>query len=174
MRGWENSKKENMTAILSNPANLWQRVIDSHQQYSQAFSEFVTNAPDKIDVLRRALRGRDRSLALQVIPSLSMDEKKALLPEWVHLARAAHSPFQFAWNVIESLPREWVLQNLAREVDEILRDEVDTDYWMFLQLYARMDGALARQLAQRASASADPAIRELGEEYLAMGKTTTR
>ena len=70
------------------------------------------------------------------------DEKKALFPEWVDLARAAHSPFQIAWSIIESLPRAWVLQNIEKEVDAILASEDETDYWMFLQLYARLDGAL--------------------------------
>lgn len=154
-----------MTATLTNPANLWQRVIDSHQQYSEAFTEFLANSSDKVEVLRKALRGNDRTLALRAVPSLSVDEKKALMPEWVNLARAAHSPFHIAWNVIESLPREWVMQNIEKEVDAILANDEETDYWLFLQLYARLDTALMKKLAMRAVRHADPEISELGREW---------
>jgi hypothetical protein len=157
-----------MTATLTNPTDLWQRVVDSHHEYARAFSAFVVGSSDKINVLRHALRGKDRALALQVVPSLSVAEKQALFEEWVHLARAAHAPFQIAWNIIGSLPREWVLQNIEREVDALLKTDEETDYWMFLQLYARLDDGLMRKLAQRAAAHADVEIRELGQEYLAM------
>ncbi len=155
-----------MNATVANPMNLWQRVIDSHEQYSRAFNEFLTTQP-RTEVLRQALRGKNRSLALQATPSLSMEEKLALFPEWIDLARLAHSPFHIAWGVIESLPREWVVRNIEKPVDAILQDEEETDYWMFLQLYARLDDELMRRLAARAANHADPDIRELGQEYLA-------
>ena len=160
-----------MSATLTNSANLWQRVVASHQQYSQAFSDFLKNSPDKVEVLRKALRGKERWLALRTVPSLNVDEKKALLADWVNLARAAHSPFQIAWTVIESLPRDWLLKHIEKEVDAILRDENETDYWMFLQLYATLDQALTQKLARRAANHADPEIRELGESYLTSKKS---
>ena len=129
--------------------------------------EILTNPAEKVKALKSLLRGPNRETALDQIPSLTIDEKKELFPEWIHLSRAAHSPFQLAWNVIESLPREWVLQNIEKEVDPILRNDEETDYWMFLQLFARLDGGLARTLAQRAAANTDQEIRELGEEFLA-------
>ena len=160
-----------MNATLTNPANLWQRVIDSHHQYSQAFSEFLTTADDKVQVLRKALRSKDRVLALQAIPSLSTGEKVELFPEWIDLARSAHSPFQAAWSVIESLPRAWILENIEKEVDPILRNDDETDYWMFLQLYALLDNDLMRKLAHRAAGHADAGIKELGQECLAKVKS---
>lgn len=156
-----------MNATRTNPADLWQTVIDSHRLFARVFSEFLMNAPNKIEVLRQALHGTDRIVALRAVPSLTVDEKKTLLPEWVHLARAVHSPFQLAWAVLESLPREWVLQNIEKEVDAILKNEEEDDYWMFLQLYARLDHRLMQKLAERAAIHSEPAIKELGEEWLA-------
>ena len=127
----------------------------------------LANSVEKVQMLKAQLRGPERDLALRQIASLSVEEKRALFPEWVHLARAAHAPFQLAWDVIESLPRDWVLQNIPKEVETILEDEDETDYWMFLQLYARLDRALMRGLAQRAAAHSDAEIRELGRDYLA-------
>ena len=157
-----------MSATRTSPANLWKRVVDSHQEFSRAFLDFLANPAGKIEVLRSALRGKERLVALQAVPSLSVEEKKTLFPEWLQLARAAHSPHQIAWSVIEALPREWVLQNIEKEVDAILETGDETDYWMFLQLYTRLDVGLVKNLAQRAAAHADAGIRELGEDYLAM------
>jgi hypothetical protein len=98
---------------------------------------------------------------------LTTDELKELFSEWVHLARCAHSPFKPAWDVILSLPRDWVLQHIEPEVDAILRAEEEDDYWMFLQLYERLDRDLTLKLARRAAGHTDPHIRELGEDYLA-------
>ena len=126
-----------------------------------------TKPGERIRTLKALLRGPDREVALKQIASLTLDEKEQLFPEWIHLARAAHSPFQVAWDAIESLPRDWVLRNIEKEVDAILANEEETDYWMFLQLYARLDQSLMRKLAQRAATHADPEIRELGVEYLA-------
>lgn len=122
----------------------------------------LTNPMERI---KSVLRGPNRETALDEASSLTMDEKKQLLPEWINLARAAHSPFQIAWNIIESLPREWVLANIEKEVDAILESEEETDYWMFLQLYARLDNGLMRQLARRAASHTDPDISELGREW---------
>ena len=156
-----------MTTTLTSPTDLWQRVVDSHEEYARAFAAFLSQSTEKIDVLRKALRGNDRALAIQVVPSLSVDEKQSLFAEWVNLARGAHSPFMIAWRIIESLPREWVLQHIETEADAILQAEEETDYWMFLQLYARLDDSLMRKLARRAAAHADADIRELGQDYLA-------
>lgn len=127
----------------------------------------LADPAEKIATLRARLRGPDRDAALDQIPSLTVDEKKQLFPEWIHLARAAHSPCQFAWDVIESLPRNWVLQNIEKEVDAILEAEEETDYWMFLQLYDRLDEGMMKKLAQRAASHANADIRELGADYLA-------
>ena len=121
----------------------------------------------KIEALRATLRSKERNLALRTVPSLSVEERKTMFSEWIHLARCAHSPFHIAWNVLESLPRDWVVANIEKEVDAILRNEEETDYWMFLQLYARLDRGLMHKLAQRAASHIDAEIKELGVEYLA-------
>jgi hypothetical protein len=146
---------------------VWQRLVESHRAYSRASHDFLADKAERVELLRKALRGKDRDVALAVAPSLTTDELKQLFSEWVNLARCAHSPFKPAWDVILSLPREWVLQHIEPEVDAILRDEEEDDYWMFLQLYERLDRDLTLQLARRAAAHANPDIRELGEDCLA-------
>jgi hypothetical protein len=65
-----------------------------------------------------------------------------------------------------ALPREWVLSHIEQEVNLILQKEEEDDYWMFLQLYERLDHELTLKLAARAAAHGESSIRELGEEYL--------
>jgi len=149
---------------MPNPSP-WQRVVDTWHQYEHALSDFLTSPTNKVDVLRTSLRSKERNIALAIVPSLNVEEKKSLFAEWVNLARAHCSPFNIAWNIIESLPRDWVLERIEKEADTILAEEEETDYWMFLQLYARLDKTLTKRLAERAAHHADPDIRELGEEY---------
>lgn len=116
------------------------------------------------NILRRMLKGRDRAVALIAARSLSDDDLKAVLPELVDIARAAHGPFRAAWDLILRLPREWLLDHLPPQLDLILASEEDTDYWMFLNLARQIDRDLARQLARRAIQHADRDIQELGHD----------
>ena len=95
----------------------------------------MADKSQRVAELRQALRGPDRVLALAAVGSLTLYEKQQLFPEWIHLARSGHGPFQIAWNVILALPRDWVLDRIAVEVNAILANEEEDDYWMFLQLY---------------------------------------
>src|SRR5205814_353538 len=113
-----------------------------------------------VEVLRAALRGRDRNTALWVARSLEVSELTQLFSELIHVARAAHGPVEAVWNLILSLPRDWVLAHIEREVEPILDEEEEDDYWMFLQLYEQLDRDLTLRLAHRAAAHSDPEIRE--------------
>lgn len=121
---------------------------------------------NRVEVLREALHQGERGNLLAVARSLSTEELQQLFGEWVNLARCAHSPFEPAWKIILSLPREWVLERIEQEVEPILAKEEYDDYWMFLQLFDQLDRDLTFKLARRAIAHSDPDIHELGEDYL--------
>jgi hypothetical protein len=59
----------------------------------------------------------------------------------------------------------WFFERIEKEVDAILADEVEDDYWMFLQLYRKLDKELTAKLAARAASHADASIRELAEDF---------
>jgi hypothetical protein len=107
----------------------------------------------------------ERRSALTLAPLLTLEERQALLPEWVHLARSVHGPFEAAWNIIQALPLDWVLDHIEAEIEPILANEEEDDYWMFLQLFDKLDPGLTQRLARRAAVHANPAIAELGREY---------
>jgi hypothetical protein len=152
--------------MIASTENLWERLVNSQKAYDTAAQDFLSREPERLTVVRKALTGPERNTALWVARSLTPDELKQLLPELVHLARSVHGPFEAVWNLILSLPREWVLAHIDAELDAILQHEEEDDYWMFLQLAERLDPALALRLAKRASAHSDCDIRELGEEYV--------
>ena len=157
-----------MNETLQNgpPQASWERVVNAHQAFHDSLAHFLQDKDQRVAALRQVLRSGDRLLALSAAQHLELEEKKQLLPEWAHLARCAHGPFSWAWNMILSLPRDWVLEHLPTEVDAILGKEEWDDYWMFLQLYLKLDPSLTKNLADRAAKHSDPDIRELGEEYL--------
>lgn len=156
-----------MSNTITNGAVLskWQRVVQAHQDYRSVMQEFLADGETRVDALKKALRGPDRDLGLAACAALDLEDKKELFSEWVHLARSAHGPFQIAWNIILSLPRDWVVQHITRESDAILTQEEYDDYWMFLQLYKKLDPVLTHALAERALRHSDPEIRELGQDY---------
>jgi hypothetical protein len=152
---------------LTEATSTWQQLVQAESAYFKARHGFLQDVTDRVPIFRKALRGSDRDTALRLLDQLSEEERKELFPEWIHLARAAHSPFQHAWKVLLELPRAWVLARIEPAVDAILVNEEEDDYWMFLQLFCKLDRELAARLAQRAAAHAAPEIRELGEDYLA-------
>jgi tetratricopeptide (TPR) repeat protein len=98
---------------------------------------------------------------------MSLEEKQRLFPELIQRARSAHGPVGAIREIIYSLPRDWVLERIDAQVEPILRAGEYDDYWMFLELYERLDPLRAVKLARRAASSADAAIREFGLERLA-------
>src|SRR5437870_3783152 len=91
---------------------IWRQLVDSHVAWSRAQMDFFAEGVDRVGLLRSGLRGKDRMTAVVVAPFLKVPELMPLFPELVNLARALHSPFEAAWDLILSLPRDWVLAHI--------------------------------------------------------------
>jgi len=155
---------------------FWDRVVQNFVRpdtEAAAYEEFFRPDVDGViryALIRNALRlpgGENRATALALLERMPVEEKKALFPELIQLARSAHGPVGKVREILLSLPREWVLARIDAEVEPILRNEEYEDYWMFLELFERLDPGRAVALARRAALHADPDIRELGLELLA-------
>ena len=121
---------------------------------------------DRVEILRKELYGRDRDVALHYAKLLKFEDLEKLFAGLIHIARSVHGPFNAAWDIIKSMPRDWILANIEKEADAILAHEEEDDYWMFLNLYDQLDSGLAKKLAIRASQHGNPAIQEPGQEFL--------
>jgi hypothetical protein len=152
--------------LSSDSTTLWQSLVESHLAFRRAFREFFAEGVDRVEVMRTALRGRDRLTALEVAPYLKASERIRLFPEWVFLASFAHGAIQVPRDMILSLPREWVLANIEAEAEPLLQDGTYDEYRRLLELYELLDRDLTLKLARRAAAHADPDVREAGEEFL--------
>jgi hypothetical protein len=151
-------------------ANLWSDLLQAQAAYSAAFQKFLTNSPSRVDVLRSALRGKDRQTALAVAKSLTLEEKKALFSEWVFLISWAHGAIQTARDILLSLPRPWVLERIEKEVEPYLQNGTEEEFRRFLEFFEILDEDLLTKLAQRAAVHADPDIKEAGADFLAKTK----
>lgn len=148
---------------------LWCRLVRSNTDFALAWQEFFSDGADRVSLIRKGLflpHGEDRATGLRLLERMDVSEQLQLFPELINLARAVHGPVGFIWGLILSLPRDWVLTHIEPEVDAILRNEEEDDYWMFLQLYEQLDAGLALKLARRAASHVNPDIRELGEDSL--------
>jgi len=152
-----------------NGDELWRRLVESHVAKALTFQDFFAPGVDRVALVRRGLflpRGESRATAIELLRRMTVSEQLQLFPELINLARAAHGPVGAIRDLILGLPREWVLANIEREVEPLLKNEEYDDYWMFLELYELLDRGLTIKLARRAASHPDPDIREKGEDYL--------
>ena len=149
---------------------LWESVVDEFVRGVPAPADFFRPDVDRVALIRGALKlpgGKNRTAAVALLPKMSLEEKQLLLPELIQLSRSVHGPVGAVREIIFSLPREWLLERIDAQGEPILRREEYDDYWMFLELYEKLDPMRAVKLARRAAGSVDAAIRELGLERLA-------
>jgi hypothetical protein len=130
-------------------------------------SAFLAGEVDRVALLRRELRGSERTTALAIAAWLPSDELRLLLPELVYLASFSHGGTSPARELILSLPRDLVLRQIEALTEPLLRDGTYDEYRRFLELYQLLDRDLMLSLARRAAAHEDPDIREAGEDFLA-------
>lgn len=145
---------------------LWERLVESHLAFVSASTEFINGDVDRVPIMKRALRDRTRATALYLAPYLSAADKQALFPEWLFLASFDHGALHLVREIILSLPREWVLNNIESVTAELLKDAEPLDYRRFLELYSLLDRNLALRLAERARNHSDEEVAEAGEEFV--------
>lgn len=160
-----------MTANVS--SDLWDQFVGEFvlgDPSPLVCSQFFKEGVDRVALVREALSksgGNHRAAAVALLQTMSNEEQQQLFPELVQLARAVHGPVAMVRTIIASLPREWVLRRIDAEIETVLEGQQYDDYWMFLELLAKLDHERAVNLARRAAESDDPEIRELGSDMLA-------
>lgn len=145
----------------------WSRLVQSHKAFSDASREFLTGSFDRVTLIRNALGGHDKHTAIYVLKSLKQSELQELFDVLVFHASYSHGAIGSIRNAILSLPRDWVLTRIDEVAEPLLADGTYDEYRRLLELYALLDPALTRRLAERAARNPDPDIREAGEDFLA-------
>ena len=155
-----------MNQASATDADLWRDLVEKDSAFAAASYAFMTGAKNRAAMVREGLLGRDRHTALLVARCLTVEEKKELFPALVFLASFGHGSIQAVRDLILSLPRDWVIERIEREVEPLLQKGDYEEYRRFLELYELLDADMTQRLARRAAANPDPDIREAGEDYL--------
>jgi len=145
---------------------VWTQLVESHKQYNIDLRDFLSGDVDRVSIMRVALTGKERNTAIYIARHLSPSELKELFGELVYLASFAHGAIRSVRDLILSLPKEWILANIGRFVEPILKEGHEDEYRRILELYADLDTHLVEDLARRASKHADEDIREAGKDFL--------
>lgn len=148
---------------------LWRRLVETHLAFAMVGGEFLADGVDRVRLMRKALRGGDRATAFYIAPYLRQAELMELFEELVELSSFSHGSVTAVHELIKSLPREFVLANVERLAEPLLRAGDYDEYRCLLALYSGLDAGLARRLAERAAQSPDEDIREAGLDYLSEG-----
>ncbi|GET38203.1 hypothetical protein [Microseira wollei] len=87
-----------------------------------------------------------------------------MLSNLVDLASISHSDIEICRQGILSLPKTWLLENLEKIAEPLLKNGTDEEYRRLLELYIQIDRELTERLAKRAQHE-DSDIREVGEDF---------
>ncbi|MFB2977093.1 hypothetical protein [Microseira sp. BLCC-F43] len=145
---------------------LWHHLVERELAYIQIRQEFLTNCTDRMAFIKKALhKPNERGTALRLIEYLKIEERQSLLKDLVDLASVSHSDIELVRQAILSLPKTWLLDNIEKSAEPLLKNGTDEEYRRLLELYIQIDRDLTERLAKRALQHEDPDIREAGEDF---------
>ncbi len=147
-------------------SNLWRNVVTSENDYFNSRYDFLNNCSDRVSAIKKALHAvGERATALRLIEYLKIEERQSLFNELVDLASVSHSDIELCRQAILSLPKTWILENIEKSAEPLLKNGTDEEYRRLLELYFEIDYSLTERLAKRALQHDDPDIREAGEDF---------
>ncbi len=152
--------------VSRNNEDVWSRLKASYMAYRESMREFSSPDVDRVNLLKIALRGSDRHIAMDLLPYLNVSELKQLFEELVFLASFSHGAVQHIRDQILRLPRKWVLTRIEDVAEPLLAKGTYDEYRRLLELYSLLDPALTRRLAERAAQHSAPDIQEAGQDFL--------
>lgn len=112
----------------------------------------------------------DATLAFELLPGLTVEERKALLRHFVDLCSSGRYAGRAKAAILE-LPRDWLRDNIEAAAERLLAGSDDQDWANLLDVVSQIDPAVERRIAERAARHSDAEIRELGEEHLRSSTT---
>lgn len=138
--------------------------------YQKVLSELQNNASDKVQVATHMLQTPLHKYAMtwDFVDSLTVDERKKLFDDILDCAADWNSPCQErAFNqIINELPRDWVLENLEETFSPLLEEYLDEAYRSLLYIYEQLDFSKAIHWAKIAFSHEDIEIKLVGKDWL--------
>jgi hypothetical protein len=145
---------------------LWRRLAGAHQAWISAQADFFTKDVDRVRLLRWALANDDELTAFSLARKLHFQELMSLFDVWVYWAANSQSYIEVTHEIIKSLPRSWVIENIEPIVEPIVKRNDYHLYMMIFALYREIDRDLTLRLAKRALTHPESRVQSLGKHYL--------
>ena len=160
--------------LTENDITLWHMFCKAEMDFLAARWELLSRCTDTKSVIKQALNSpSDRYSALQLLLYLDFQRRLPFFDDLVSLASVDHSDMELVWNVILSLPKDFLLANIEKSAETVLSNATQdayVEYRCLLGLYFKIDYQLTYRLAQRALQSEDEDVREAGEDYMELLK----
>jgi hypothetical protein len=155
------------TPATDEEQTLWNNVVDKYRDYVQARIDLFRNASSIVSLLRKALKNiNHRIVALEIAEILDQEKKKQLLSDLIPIACYPKGDSYLAWNIILSLPKNWLIENIEVAAESMLQSNNANDYVGLLSLCRSVDGNLARKVADRALQHPDPSVRQEVKDFV--------
>jgi len=164
----EGSSRKMGDELSADDLDLWQQVVSAEDASMGARTRLFSHPSSIVPLVKRGLhQPAERTTALRIAAMLSAQQKRELLPDLVALASFVHGSTKQAQDIIMSLRRDWLRDNIERYAESILKRDDYEEYASLLELYTRIDRDLVLRLAQHAAQHDDPDIRDVGKGFLA-------
>lgn len=151
---------------MSLDENIWKSLIKAENDYEQARWYFFKHSYSVLSTLRKALHiPQERGTALRLIKYINIKDHKALLNDLVELASVGHSDIQLVRDVILSLPKEWLIENIETPISKVLNNGGDEEYRRLIELCISIDNSLVEKLSKQALEHSNEDVREVGKDF---------
>ena len=106
---------------------------------------------------------------LERTPSLAPEQAEAVVDVLLTLACQCQNMLNLELGNagLLALPRPWLLARIEADAAPLLELDDGWEYRRLLEVYERLDPALARRLAERGATSSNDEIREAADDWLA-------
>lgn len=142
----------------------WIQLVHADNKYHAILQEFL-KSPSRIETIKKELLSGERTSAITVATFLNTEDLKAIINELVFLASFVHGQIQTIRELILSLPKDWLIQNIEKAAEPILAKGSYEEYRRLLELYVQIDNDLLKRLVERALLSTDSDILEAGKDF---------
>jgi hypothetical protein len=152
------------------------------RDYEQMWREFVKNQSEAESMRVALLNGPraqllgclreslavpgERIHALRLLKTMPEEDRRAMLPELLGLATWQNQVTEIAKELVFSISRTWLQDNVLRSAEPLLRGSDYQEFWGFLDILQEIDRQKAIELARHLAKHHDREIRDAGETFL--------
>jgi hypothetical protein len=154
--------------------HLWHEFVEAEKRYYlarmrlfKAKRALLSSDADMMGLVKQALDNPPEwGTALRLLLELDEPARRVVFPTLLTIAANHHANVQLAREVILSLDRQWVLQNIPPQVERILEHAAtDEEYRGLAEVLRLVQSPSLAIVVERAALSDDADIREVATDF---------